>query len=111
MQNNDVTNACLALVNAGKKPTIALVKTKLAGKVPLAMIVKGIQQFQNNLTSGESLVATTALEENHIDTNTTPHNECDCACAERLSFLEKEVLVMSAYITKLQAQVKALAAQ
>jgi len=111
MQTNDVMNACLALANAGKKPTIALVKTKLAGKVPLALIVKGIQQFQNSLAPSKSLIAEIEREEKQIDTSSSQQNECACTCPERLTSIEKEMSVMSAYITKLQAQVKALTEQ
>lgn len=45
---NRVIEACQSLNSQNKAPSIALVKTRLSTPLPLAVIVRGIQQFKNN---------------------------------------------------------------
>ena len=106
MQSNDVFKACQAIVSSGKKPTIALVKTKLLVKVPLTTIVQGIQQF-NNSSAASKLVATKDQQGNqlsHEKAAIANENSYD----KRLIMLETQVETMTAYIKALQEQVKAL---
>ena len=108
MSINDVVRACESLAKIGKKPTIALVKTKIAGKIPLALIVKGIQAFQSN-SEKLNLVNKTASVEQNVDSTTSKKKQCNCE--DRVRSLENEILEMKACITALQAQVKALIEQ
>lgn len=109
MQINDVIKACEALTNIGKKPTIALVKTRITGKIPLALIVKGIQQFQSNSECVPTLTSESKLTDSTIDAITDAEKRR--SCEDRVSSLENEIAKMSACITALQAQVKVLTEQ
>lgn len=109
MQIDNVINACQVLTKTGKTPTIALVKTILRGKTPLAVIVKGIQQFQAMSALGEPLIAEIELSEQYREAETTEQSQC--GCEDRITSLEKKMSQMTGYITRLQAQVKDLTAQ
>lgn len=106
MQTDEVIKACIALTNAGKKPTIALVKTKLTNKYPLALIVKGINQFQTSL--GNDQVDQIKLDKTDPIIESKTNDDNKCACSTRIEYLEKEMLRMAADIINLREQVKAL---
>lgn len=109
MQTEEIISACQALAASGKKPTIALVKTKLSAKVPLAVVVKGIQQFQNTSMLGSSIMAQEEVSEQIIKSSSATYKQCNCE--ERIACLALKISKMEAYIISLQAQVKALAGQ
>lgn len=46
MSIDHITQICQSLKNSGKTPTTALVKAKVAPGTPLALIIKGIQQYK-----------------------------------------------------------------
>lgn len=109
MQIDDVISACEALAIIGKKPTIALVKTKVLGQIPLAVIVKGIQTFQSNSKLPSALGSQSKQIAPAIDAKTSAEKQCNCE--DRVIRLENEITKMSACITALQVQVKALIEQ
>jgi hypothetical protein len=109
MPIKDVISACESLANLGKKPTIALVKTRLGGQIPLALIIKGIQQFQNNSELNQTMANETAPIKQRDDSITTADKQCKCD--DRVKHLEIEMDEMKDYIKALQAQVKALIEQ
>jgi predicted RNase H-like nuclease (RuvC/YqgF family) len=109
MPINDVIRACESLANLGKKPTIALVKTRLGSQVPLAIVIKGIQQFQNNSEFAPNMASETEPAKLNSHSITTAGNQCKCE--DRVKRLEIEINEMKAYIKALQAQVKALIEQ
>jgi hypothetical protein len=48
MKNQDIFQACQSLVQEGKQPTVALIKTRLTTPLPLPSIIAGLKAFQAN---------------------------------------------------------------
>jgi hypothetical protein len=109
MQTQEVIQICSALAKAGKKPTIALVKTKLMNKVSLAAVVKGIQQFNANKELGIS-EASTLPPKDTKNTAISPANAAlqSCTCEARVEQLENQLNILSEQLIALQTQVQAL---
>lgn len=120
MHTQDVLNICATLMKVGKKPSIGLVRAKLSGKVPLAIIVKGIQQFHANPQLGIAMEGETSTLDSHKKLITGGNKEtltetCDtemppsCAsCGHRLNTLEDKLEAIQKEVIGLQAQVRAL---
>lgn len=108
MQTQEVIQVCLALAKAGKKPSIALVKTKLSNKVKLATIVKGIQHFHVNQELG---LNQESVEISHANETLAPETQSastSCACEQKIAQLELAIASMSKQLKDLQIQVQAL---
>lgn len=106
MDTQHVINACSALVKAGKTPSIALVKTKLPHKVPLAIIVKGITQYQANpnlATQTSEKPEATLAPSSEAQAVTVP-----CSCAHQVLQLEQQVAMLTRELTNLRTQVQGL---
>jgi hypothetical protein len=119
MQTQDVVNACAALVKIGKKPSIGLVRAKLAYKVPLATVVKGIQQFQSTptitiiaknkalATSTRDILEMSADPVTDVQMKAATH-EGNCVSGDRVLYLEQQIEALSRQLKDLQTQVLAL---
>ncbi|MGK0370328.1 MAG: hypothetical protein ACJAW1_000567 [Glaciecola sp.] len=117
MQTQDVIKVCAALVKAGKKPTIGLVRASLANKVALATVVKGIQQFQSNRKLGivvESELVTD-IKSAGADKATkmgveldAPPSSSTCNCEQRVLLLEQQIEKLTRQLTDLHTQVLTL---
>lgn len=96
MKTHDVTKACAALVKAGKKPTVGLVRATLMNQVPLAAVVKGIQQFQMNRNLGfamdsEALPEVARADKNLSGDEAHSQNIPSCSCEQRVLHLEQQL--------------------
>jgi|GEM_PF-3542958 uncharacterized protein HemX len=112
MHNQDVIKACAELVKAGKKPTVGLVRATLLNKVPLAAVVKGIQQYQVNRKLGIVMRDDTS-NENSKKSKDTPAAQATqhlstCACENRVALLEQQLEKLTQQLIALQAQVQDL---
>lgn len=87
-----VVNACIKLKEAGKKPSVGMIKSKLLSPQPIPIIIKGLSYWKDNQD--------TLRFEDIID---TPPSEktTDSALAKRVSLLESEVLALRSELKKL----------
>jgi predicted RNase H-like nuclease (RuvC/YqgF family) len=101
-----VIQACQALVEEGKQPSTAMVKSYLlrsGNAVPLAQIIRGIRAYTEGQRSTNA-PAEKSVEDTPVD-NLGAHM---CSCKEELSELAKQVKALQVEIRDLQAQVEAL---
>jgi len=92
-----IIDICQSLTKEGKKPTTALVKTRLPHPLPLAQVLKGIQMFQAN--PNVEVSPPVEVKENMNG---------DCQCAPQLHALEQQISELRKQVTTLQVQVQAL---
>ena len=98
MSLHTVITVCQALTNEGKKPTTALVRSRLSSPLPLATVMKGIKSF--NANPRVDIPAP-------IKANEQSEEEC-CQCSKKVRELQAQVNKLSQSLTTLQAQVAAL---
>lgn len=77
-----VVNTCISLHEAGKKPSVGMVKAKLLSPLPIPTIIKGLSYWKDNKN--------TVTKQNVTQTNTAPKPSTKDLVA-RVSVLENEV--------------------
>lgn len=95
-----IIDICQALQKEGKKPTTALVKTRLPHPLPLAQVMKAIQMYQAN----PEIEIPQAKEE-----IVAPSKHCECS--PYLQSLQQQIDQLRSQVTVLQAQVQDLSAE
>lgn len=88
MNTNEVINICKQLSSEGKQPTVALVKTRMAGPKVLPVIINGIKQFMAN--------PNTVLEEAPTCKDNIKSD------SQRISILESQVTDLIAQVDELR---------
>ncbi|GAA5130707.1 hypothetical protein [Thalassotalea piscium] len=89
------------LANAGKKPTLALVKTKLSQPAPLALLINTLKNWQHqpeniNLNRDTEIKASSTL----VATNNITQ-----LIADAIDPLQQEIVQLKQRITKLESKI------
>ncbi|MCL9782770.1 hypothetical protein M9194_15145 [Vibrio sp. S4M6] len=87
--SNELESIIESLVNQGKKPTVALVKTRLTTPIPMPAIIATIKTWQSSQRVPKVEVAA---------------NET----LDKMSMLEQQVLSLTQRIAELEAQLETL---
>ena len=90
-----VVTTCQELVQAGKKPSTAMVKAKLGGGVPLAQIIKGLQIYHADPDAKPAQSARQSAPEKEA---------CSCQCAAEVVLLKQELKTLQAELINLRAE-------
>ncbi|NRD74843.1 hypothetical protein HQQ94_16775 [Shewanella sp. VB17] len=76
-----VLAAAKSIANTGKKPSLALIKTKLGINIPMPILIQGLQQFKS--MSQDSITQIQTLDTCLSDTkHPTPLSEIDVLALE-----------------------------
>jgi hypothetical protein len=89
MSSSDIHTICQNLFDAGKTPSVALVKAKLTTQIPLPQIISAVKSFKSGMPD-------------------TPPAITQPSAEERLAKLEHQVKLQRQEIGLLQEQVSAL---
>ncbi|WP_026970317.1 hypothetical protein [Aliagarivorans marinus] len=96
MSQELVLQAIKSLVDDGHQPTLALVKSRLAKRLPMPMVIEGLNAYKRNPKVLEQLPAA-AAEQPASDSN-------EPVLAQRVSQLEAQLAEMVERIKKLEQQ-------
>ncbi len=99
MSLQSVVRICVKLEKEGKKPSVALVKSRLSHSVSLATVIKGVQQYKDFELSD--------FEEEEDETAHLNEEHPQCTCFGDVIELKKEVSALKAQIINLQKLVQA----
>jgi hypothetical protein len=88
-----VVNACIALDEAGKKPSVGMLRANLLSPLPIPTIIKGLSYWKEN----KSTVKTQQIVE-----PTPPPRRSDNDLAIRVTQLENEVITLKNELKTLQ---------
>ncbi len=93
-----VVNTCIALREAGKKPSVGMIKAKLLSPLPIPTIIKGLSYWKENKA--------TAKIENVVESAPAANNS-DQSLAKRVTELEQQVLALRTELKTLQQRFEA----
>jgi hypothetical protein len=93
-----VVNTCIALRDAGKKPSVGMIKAKLLSPLPIPTIIKGLSYWKENKA--------TAKVENAVESTPAASNS-DQSLAKRVTELEQQVLALHTELKTLQQRFEA----
>jgi len=93
-----VVNTCIALREAGKKPSVGMIKAKLLSPLPIPIIIKGLSYWKENK-------ATAKIEK--VAESAPAVAKSDHALAARVTELERQMLALSAELKTLQQRFEA----
>ena len=88
-----VVNTCIALNEAGKKPSVGMIKAKLLSPLPIPTIIKGLSYWKENKS--------TVTKQEIVQTNTTQETS-KTDLVQRVSLLESEVASLRDELRKLK---------
>lgn len=88
-----VVNTCIALCEAGKKPSVGMVKAKLLAPLPIPIIIKGLSYWKENKAT---LKIETVAEPARASAKSNH------ALSARVTELENQVLALRAELKTLQ---------
>ena len=88
-----VVNTCIALREAGKKPSVGMIKAKLLAPLPIPIIIKGLSYWKENK-------ATVKIEKVAKPTSASAKSNHDLAA--RVTELEHQVLALRNELKTLQ---------
>jgi hypothetical protein len=88
-----VVNACIALDEAGKKPSVGMLRTNLLSPLPIPIIIKGLSYWKDNK-------ATVKIQQIAQPPPQTPRSGNDLAM--RVTQLENEVITLRNELKTLQ---------
>ena len=88
-----VVNTCIALSDAGKKPSVGMLRSKLLSPLPIPAIIKGLSYWkENKATLKVQKVAVPVISPNNVSNN----------LAARVTQLENEVVALRTELKTLQ---------
>jgi hypothetical protein len=90
------------LANAGKKPTVALVKAKLSSSAPLPLIISTLKNWTHDVAFIEQAIKTEKSTSSKIASPTT--SELDHAIKQALQPIEVELAEIKALLIELKNQ-------
>lgn len=91
MSSSEIFQVCNQLANAGKEPSVALIKSNLTKRVPLPEIISGLQQWKNNPNAPQPQL-------------TLPEEKSAKDLSSRVANLERLVTELTAEIKSLKEQ-------
>ncbi|MDP7592650.1 MAG: hypothetical protein QF552_08135 [Litorilituus sp.] len=100
--HDEILTIANQIANMGKKPTVALIKTKLTKCVPLPLLISTLKTWQYDpeftaLPEGKTKTSTVLSEE-----NAPIHHEL----SEELKEMKQEIIELKRLVTELLAQQK-----
>lgn len=102
MSQETILKICKSIYESGKKPTTALVKAKLKEPLPLAIIMKTVNLFNQN--------PDIKLTPSELD-KPAPESNSTCCCEAKIFSLEIELKNLKSIIEALQTEVAHLKKQ
>jgi len=88
-----VVNTCIALREAGKKPSVGMIKAKLLTPLPIPIIIKGLSYWKDNK-------ATVKIE--NVAAPAPPSTKSNNDLAARVTELEHQVVALRNALKTLQ---------
>jgi len=105
MSQQEIYQIAHQLKQQGKTPSVALIKSQLSVSMPLAAIIKGLQQWQKNPTLGE---IKDDEPSNATDTPLADSTTDLTSVSEQITALQQQVTRMALEITELKKEITAL---
>jgi len=102
--NDEIVTLANQLANEGKKPTVALIKTKLNKKVPLPVIISTLKTWQHE----PSFVSLPEENADNTDIGNSKINQApfEQELHDELSNMKKEILELKQLVKELIKQQK-----
>lgn len=88
-----VVNTCIALSEAGKKPSVGMLRAKLLSPLPIPAIIKGLSYWKENKAT---------LKIQPVAEPTIPPNNVSDTLVARVTQLEDEVVALRTALKTLQ---------
>jgi hypothetical protein len=88
-----VVNTCIALSEAGKKPSVGMLRAKLLSPLPIPAIIKGLSYWKENKAT---------LKIQTVAEPTIPLNNVSDSLVVRVTQLENEVVALRTALKTLQ---------
>lgn len=92
------------IANAGNKPTVALIKTKLTKKVPLPTIISTLKNWQHQ----PDLISLPATEKQNIELKPSTNNTDQNLLKNELDEMKQEIIELKKLVSELMTQQKKL---
>lgn len=87
---DQVLAAAWALDASGKVPSLALIKTRLGNKLPMPILIQGLQQFKSMPKAERERLATLSIPEDDGQKTTEPMRVSITTIAAQLTELQQE---------------------
>lgn len=108
MSQQEIYQIAHQLKQQGKTPSVALIKSQLSVSMPLAAIIKGLQQWQKNPALGETKAEQPIETATPADTNASP----DLATLnQQVTSLQQQVATMKVEMDELKKVIAELKAK
>lgn len=104
--NDEILILANQIANSGRKPTVALIKTKLKQKLPLPVIISTLKSWQHDpsfIAFSEEKQAIFEKEKSDSKVNTKPFEQ---ELQDELASMKKEILELKQLVQELINQQK-----